>query len=266
MSYIFSALGRKLTIGIKGTINKDLVFGKDILEELKHNERISELVIVMRHVTGMTKEGLTQMMSQLNDFGEQGLELTFLELPKQFFETFMEQTRKLRSKHIRSFYLPFYCDSCNEEYPQLINTSSMLLSFQSYTKPGCPACNKQLTIDITEEEIQKILSLLPVEEVYKDKRQFPRFDVSAHDIAVTVVREDKKEEIFLIVNFSEGGVCLIGNKFIVGGENVTLKLNHKGHNISSTGTAIWHSAQGKELFYTGVSLDNKEVYKILYKL
>lgn len=266
MSYIFSALGRKLTIGIKGVIDENLVFGQDILDEISNNERISELVIVMRHVTNITKEGLNNIMTQLNKFGEQGLELTFLELPKGFFDIFMEHTRKLRSKHIRSFYLPFYCDSCNEEYPQLINTSSMLLSFQSYTKPRCPVCTKQLTIDITEDEIQKILSLLPVEESYKDKRQFPRFDVSAHNIAVTIVREDHKEEIFEIVNFSEGGVCLIGNKFVVGGENITLKLNYKGNNLSSTGTAVWHSAQGKELFYTGISLDTKEIYKILYKL
>ena len=264
MGYIFSALGRKLTIGIKGVIDKNLKFGEDILDELKNNQRISEIVLVMRHVTDIKKEGLIQLMTQLNELGERGLELTFLELPKQFFDIFMEQTRKLRSKHIRSFYLPFYCDSCNEEYPQLINTSSMLLSFQSYTKPKCPACNKQLAIDITEEEIQKI-SLLPVDDAYKDKRKYPRFDVSAHDIHVNITINDKSED-FELVNFSEGGVCVIGPNLIEGGVNLVLELTYKGKKYSSSGTAVWHSHQGKDLYYIGLALDGNEIYKVLYKL
>lgn len=162
--------------------------------------------------------------------------------------------------------VPYYCASCNEEFPQLINTNSLSLSFSSYKKPNCPHCSKRLSLDITNDEIERISSFLPLTDAYSDKRKYPRFDVSAYGLKVHAVRKkDNVTHTFMVVNFSEAGICLSGRHYFDPFDIVELQFNYKGKHVVSDATVIWFSMEGDSTYMMGLSVWSKEIFNLLIK-
>ena len=168
MDFLTNIIGHRLTISPKGTIDADFTLSQGIWEILDSNDAISEIVFVLRKVDKATEEGISAWLSEIKSLSEKDYDLTFIECPKLLLEPLLKDRKKESLKAVRSFVVPYYCSECNEEFPQLINTSSMSLSFDTYSKPMCPTCKKQLTLDITTDEIERISSLLPIQDLYDD--------------------------------------------------------------------------------------------------
>lgn len=259
MEFLFSIVGHRFTIGLKGVINASFKLTNEIHKILKDNKNISEIVFVLRKVEGIDKDGIKAWDREIHKLAEYGCALTFIECPKELLEVGA-------MKSVRSFVIPYYCETCNEEFPQLINTNSVALSFTAYSKPNCPQCNKRLSLDITDDEIERITSLLPVSSAHSDKRKYPRFDVSVDNFkAILVRKEDSKAASVVIINFSEAGLCVAGRDHFEPGDNVSVEFSNRGHKVSVEGTVIWFSIEGNSEYMMGLSLWSKDIFNLLIK-
>jgi hypothetical protein len=266
MEFLFSIVGNRLTISLNGTIDGKFKLTRELNKILKDNDHISEVVFVLRKVKEMNEDGIKVWSEEIGKLAETGYVLTFIECPNRLLDPILKMD-KGNSRAIRSFVVTYYCSSCNEEYPQLINTSSMTLSFNSYTKPHCPNCDKRLSLDITEDEVERIISLLPVIDSYRERRKYPRFDVSASNFRTTITKKsDGESHSFTLVNFSEAGLCLRGKHFYTPGENVAIEFSHKGHKVQSEGVVVWYSMESDSEYLMGLSLWTKDLFNTLIKL
>lgn len=266
MEFLFSIVGNRFTISLNGAIDNHFKLADELHKILKDNDNISEVVFVMRKVSGITDDGVKAWYKEIKELAEKGYVLTFIECPNQLLEPILKMD-KGTARAIRSFVVTYYCSSCNEEFPQLVNTSSMTLSFNSYSKPHCPLCNKKLSLDITEDEIDRITSLLPVIDSYRERRKYPRFDVSAGKFKVSITRKsDGEVRTFAIVNFSEAGLCLRGKHFFTPGDNIAMEFSHKGHKVVTDGVVVWYSMETESDYLLGVSTWTKDLFNILIKL
>ena len=259
MEFLFSIVGHRFTIGLKGIINASFKLTNEVHKILQDNKNISEIVFVLRKVESIDKDGVKAWDKEIQKLEEYGCALTFIECPKSLLEV-----GAMRS--VRSFVIPYYCETCNEEFPQLINTNSAALSFTAYSKPNCPVCSKRLSLDITEDEVERITSLLPITDAHSDKRKYPRFDVSVDNLKVILVRKnDEKSISAAMINFSEAGLCVAGRSHFEPGDNVTVEFAHKGHKVSIDGTIIWFSIEGDSEYMMGLSLWSKDIFNLLIK-
>lgn len=264
MEFLFSIIGHRLTIGLRGVIDANFKLGSEIWKLLKDNENISEVVIVLRKVSSFDQKGIGSWTSEIKKITEKGYTLTLIECPRPLLDPVLRDDKS--HKVLRSFVVTYYCNSCNEEFPQLINTNSMSLSFSSYSKPSCPICNKRLNIDITEDEIERLNSLLPIKDTYSDKRKYPRFDATLYKVKARITRKkDNEEGLFELVNFSEAGICISGRKCFEPGDSIKVEINHKGKKIVLDGTIVWHSVEGKADCFHGISLVSKDIFYLLIK-
>jgi hypothetical protein len=259
MEFLFSIVGHRFTIGLKGIINGSFKLTNEVHNILQSNKNISEIVFVLRKVESIDKDGVKAWDKEIKKLADYGCSLTFIECPKELLEV-------SSMKSIRSFVIPYYCDSCNAEFPQLINTNSASLSFTAYSKPNCPNCNKRLSLDITEDEVERITSLLPIKDAHSDKRKYPRFDVSVYGLKVVLVRKDDERSISAVtINFSEAGLCVAGREHFEPGDNITVDLTYKGTKVSIDGNVIWFSMEGDSEYMMGLSLWSKDIFNLLIK-
>ncbi|MBN1114572.1 MAG: PilZ domain-containing protein [Oligoflexia bacterium] len=265
MDFLTTFVAHRFTIGIRGKIESDFKFPDTVWKSLEENPAISEVVLVLRKIEGYDQGGIDAWQDQVNLISEKGFDLTFIECPKNLLEPLMKNRKQIFSRNIRSFIVPYYCSTCNEEFPQLINTSSISLSFATYSKPNCPTCEKQLTLDITEDEIQRIASLLPVEsDSYEDKRRYPRFDVSTQNIRAVLSRGNFVYD-FKVINFSEAGICIYGSFSMEISGDLEVEITYNNRKISSTGTVAWFSKETETDYFIGISLENNDIYRLLIK-
>jgi hypothetical protein len=266
MEFLFSIVGHRFTIGLKGVIDPSFKLSTEIYKILQDNSNISEVVFVLRKVDNIDKEGIKAWEKEVKKVAEKGYSLTFIECPKSLLEVLLRIEKSGGMRAIRSFVVPYYCESCNDEFPQLINTNSMTLSFTAYSKPNCPQCGKRLSLDITDDEIDRITSLLPITDSYSDKRKYPRFDVSVYNFKAIVTRKkDNKSHSMAIVNFSEAGLCLAGRNHFEPGDNVSIEIAHQGHKVAVDGTIVWFSMEGDSDYMMGLSLWSKDIFNLLIK-
>ena len=266
MEFLFSIIGHRFTIGLKGIIDGTFKLSNEVYQILQENGHISEVVFVLRKVENIDKEGIKAWEKEVRKVADKGYTLTFIECPKALLDTLLKIEKSGAMRAIRSFVVPYYCESCNEEYPQLINTNSLTLSFAAYSRPNCPHCNKRLSLDITEDEVERITSLLPITDAYSDKRKYPRFDVSVYNFKAIVTRKkDNKAHTMGIINFSEAGMCLAGRNYFEPGENITIELVHKGNRVLVDGTVIWYSMEGDSEYMMGLSLWSRDIFNLLIK-
>jgi len=259
MEFLFSIVGHRFTIGLKGVINASFKLTNEIHKILQDNKNISEIVFVLRKVESINKDGVKAWDKEIKKLAEYGCALTFIECPKVLLEV-----GAMRS--VRSFVISYYCEACNEEFPQLINTNLASLSFTAYSRPNCPQCNKRLSLDITEDEVERITSLLPATGTSSDKRKYPRFDVSVYNFKTILVRKtDEKAISTAIINFSEAGLCVAGRDHFEPGDNVTVDFAHKGKKVTVDGTIIWFSMEGESDYMMGLSLWSKDIFNLLIK-
>jgi hypothetical protein len=264
MEFLFSIVGHRLTIALRGVIDGSFKLTNEIGKLLKDNENISEIVFVLRKVEKFDEKGIEAWSTEIKKVTDKGYTLTLIECPRLLLEPLLKDKRS--PKILRSFVVPYYCAGCNEEFPQLINTNSMSLSFSAYSRPNCPLCGKRLSLDITEDEIERITSLLPIKDTYSDKRKYPRFDAAHHKIKARVIRKkDSEEAYFDLVNFSEAGICLVGRRKFDPGESIKIEISHKGKRVTAEGTVVWHSMEGKTDYFHGISLTSKEIFYLLIK-
>ena len=268
MEFLFSVVGHRFTIGLKGVVDRAFKLSPEIYKILQESDRISEVIFVLRKVESIDKNGIKIWEEEIKKLADKNYSLTFIECPKVLLEVLLKKEKSGSStRAIRSFIVPYYCKSCNEEFPQLINTNSMTLSFASYSKPNCPQCDKRLSLDITEEEVERITSLLPLTDSYSEKRKYPRFDVSVYNMKAIVTRKkDNKSHPLAIVNFSEAGLCLAGRDHFEPGDNVTIVITHKGNRASVEGTVAWYSMEGESEYMMGVSFWSKDIFNLLIKV
>ncbi len=266
MEFLFSIVGNRFTISLNGSIDGRFKLTPELHKILKDNDNISEIVFVLRKVEGITDDGIAAWSKEIKKLVDSNYILTFIECPNQLLQPILKMDQGA-ARAIRSFVVTYYCSSCNEEFPQLINTSSMTLSFSSYSKPHCPVCNKRLSLDITEDEVERIISLLPVIDSYRERRKYPRFDVSTSNFGATITRKtDGEVHTFNIVNFSEAGMCLRGKYFFTPGDNITLEFSHKGSKLITDGVVVWYSMEANSEYLMGVSLWTKDLFNVLIKL
>jgi len=259
MEFLFSIVGHRFTIGLKGAINAGFRLTSEIHRILQDNKNISEVVFVLRKVESIDQDGIKAWDKEIKKLAESGCSLTFIECPKALLEVGA-------MKSVRSFVVPYYCGSCNEEFPQLINTNSVSLSFAAYSKPSCPQCGKRLSLDITDDEIEKLTSLLPITDAYSDKRKYPRFDVSVYGLKAVFTRKiDGRSMSVALINFSEAGLCVAGREHFEPSDNVTVDFSHKGTKVSIDGTVIWFSMEGDSDYMMGLSLWSKDIFNLLIK-
>jgi len=266
MEFLFSIIGHRLTIGLKGVIDNNFKLAPEIYKILQESGNISEVVFVLRKVDNIDKDGIRAWEKEIKKLAEKGYALTFIECPKALLEVLLKMAKSGSMRAIRSFVIPYYCETCNEEFPQLINTNSMSLSFSSYSRPTCPHCNKRLALDVNDDEIERITSLLPISETYSDKRKYPRFDVASHNFKTIITRKkDNKAHSMAIVNFSEAGLCVAGRNHFEPGDNVIVELVYKGQKVAVDGSIIWFSMEGDSDYMMGLSLWAKEIFNLLIK-
>lgn len=266
MEFLFSIVGNRFTISLNGSIDGHFKLTDELHKILKDNDHISEIVFVLRKVNGITDDGVNAWYREVKKLAENGYVLTFIECPNQLLQPILKMD-KGTARAIRSFVITYYCATCNEEFPQLINTSSMTLSFNSYSKPHCPICDKKLSLDITDDEVERITSLLPVIDSYRERRKYPRFDVSTANFKVSVTRKsDNDTRTFGIVNFSEAGICVRGKNFFTPGDNVSIEFSHKKHKVSIDGVVVWYSMEANSEYLTGISMWSKDLFNVLIKL
>ncbi len=266
MEFLFSIVGNRFTIGLNGAIDAHFKLTTELHKMLKDNDNISEIVFVLRKVNEISDEGVKVWFKEISKLVESGYVLTFIECPNQLLDPILKMD-KGTARAIRSFVVTYYCFSCNEEFPQLINTSSMTLSFNSYSKPHCPLCDKKLSLDITEDEVERITSLLPVIDSYRERRKYPRFDVSAGHFKLSITRKsDGDVHTFGVVNFSEAGMCVRGKHFFIPGESITVEFAKKGHKIVTDGAVVWYSVEADSEYLMGISMWSKDLFTALIKL
>ena len=259
MEFLFSIVGHRFTIGLKGFINASFKLTNEVHKILQDNKNISEIVFVLRKVEGIDKDGIKAWDKEIKKLADYGCALTFIECPKALLEAGA-------MKSVRSFVVPYYCEACNEEFPQIINTNSVTVSFAAYSKPNCPSCNKRLSLDITDDEIERIASLLPVTAGHSDKRKYPRFDVSVNNFKAILIRKnDEKAITTAIINFSEAGLCVAGRGHFEPGDNVAVDYANKGNRVIVDGTVIWFSMEGDSEYMMGLSLWSKDIFNLLIK-
>ncbi|MEI6079010.1 MAG: PilZ domain-containing protein [bacterium] len=264
MEFLFSIVAHRLTIGLRGVIDGSFRITNEIWKLLEDNENISEIVFVLRKVENFDEKGVEAWISEVKKVTDKGYTLTLIECPRPLLEPLLKDKRS--PKVLRSFIVTYYCSNCNEEFPQLINTNSMSLSFAAYSKPTCPICGSRLSLDITEDEIERITSLLPIKDTYSDKRKYPRFDASLYKLKAKVIRKkDNEEAYFDLVNFSEAGICIVGRKCFEPGDSIKVEVVHKGKRAVVEGTIVWHSLEGKTDCFHGVSLSSKDIFYLLIK-
>jgi hypothetical protein len=262
MEFLFSIVGHRLTIGLHGVIDTNFKLTGELHKILRDNGNISEIIFVLRKVENLTPEGIKAWTNEIKHLSDKHYTLTFIECPKELIEPLSLKV----AKTIKSFVVIYYCSSCNEEYPQLINTNSLTASFDSYVKPNCPSCNKRLTLDFTEDDVERITSLLPIKDSYSDRRKYPRFDVSTYSYKASISRKsDKKSHIFNVVNFSEAGLCVSGHNHFEPGENISIELTIKKHKVVADGNVVWFSKEADSQYLMGVSLTSKEIFNVLIK-
>ena len=264
MEFLFSIVAHRLTIGLRGVIDANFKLTNEIWTLLKDNENISEVVFVLRKVEKFDSKGVDAWTNEIKKITDKGYILTLIECPKPLLHPVL--TDKKSHKVLRSFVVTYYCPDCNAEFPQLINTNTMSLSFSAYSRPSCPQCNKRLNLDITEDEIERLMSLLPIKDTYSDKRKYPRFDASLYKLKARVVRKkDNEEAFFELVNFSEAGICIVGKKCFEPGDAIRIDIVHKGKRASVDGIVAWHSTEGKSDCFHGVMLMTKDIFYLLIK-
>ena len=264
MEQLTNIIGHRLTIGFKGRITKGFKLSPEVLITLKNNSNVSEVVFVLRKIEGFDADCIEPWLASIKELSDQKYDLTFIECPKELLEVVLKNMKKANLKTIRSFIVPYYCSSCNEEYPQLINTSSMSLSFSSYNKPQCPTCKKQLSIDITEEELARIASLLPDHDVFSDKRQHPRFDISSYNIIFNFEVGGKKYPAQLL-NFSESGICFTSVMRFDAGKNIVAEIEWHTSTAKSEGTIVWASTLEDSKYVYGAALVENDIFQLLIR-
>lgn len=265
MEFLFSIVGHRLTIGMRGIVDHTFKLAHEIHKLLKSNDSISEIVFVLRKVDKVDKKGVAVWLKEVKDIMDKGYTVTLIECPKELLEPLLKGDKNM-PKALRSFLVPYYCEACQEEFPQLINTNSVMLSFSAYSKPNCPKCGKRLKLDITEDEIDRISSLLPIKDAYSDKRKYPRFDASLYNIKIKALKKGESEgTYFELVNFSEVGLCMVGKRCFEPGDLVDLELTHKGKSVSVEGSIIWRSLDQDNNCFHGVSLSSRDIFYLLIK-
>ena len=265
MEFLFSIVGHRLTIGMRGIVDHTFKLAHEVHKLLKANDHISEIVFVLRKVDKVDKKGVDVWVKEVRDVIEKGYTVTLIECPKELLEPLLK-TNKDMPKALRSFLVPYYCESCQEEFSQLINTNSVMLSFSAYSKPTCPKCKKRLKLDITEDEVERITSLLPIKDAYSEKRKYPRFDASLYNIKMKGTRKtDSEEAYFELVNFSEIGLCMVGKRCFEPGDIISVAIFHKGKNVYAEGTVVWRSVDQDGNCFHGLSLSTREVFYLLIK-
>jgi len=263
MEFLFSMVGHRFTIGLRGIIDSNFKLTDEIHKILKDNENISEIIFVLRKVESITPDGIKAWIREIKTLADKNYTLTFIECPKELIEAVSFKA----AKSIKSFIVTYYCSKCNEEYPQLINTNSVTVSFNSYTKPTCPSCNTRLSLDFTEDEVERITSLLPIHDSYNDKRKYPRFDVTAYNYKITATRKsDNKSYVFNAINFSEAGLCVSGRHHFAPGDNISVEFSHKKRKADVDGVVIWSSKESENEYLMGLSLWSKDIFNILIKI
>jgi hypothetical protein len=256
-------VGNRLSIGIKGKIDDDFELNEDIYKLLEDNKNISELVFILRKVSSFSETGLKKWFSELKTLNDKSYKLTFLECPASLSKRINEASVTFNIKNIKSFAIPYYCEECNDDYYQIINTNSAAISFSAYASPLCSNCKKKLNLDITEDDIDQIISLSPSKESYSDKRKYPRFDISGQNIKVSIIYKEQENEA-LVINFSEAGLCLQSTSEIRPGEHIRIESNIK-KKVLANGSVVWSSTEAKYYTY-GISLHGSDIYKQLIKL
>jgi hypothetical protein len=265
MEFLFSIVGHRLTIGMRGIVDHTFKLAHEIHKLLKANDNITEIVFVLRKVDKVDKKGVEVWVKEVKDVIEKGYTVTLIECPKELLEPLLKADKNM-PKALRSFLVPYYCESCQEEFPQLINTNSLMLSFAAYSMPSCPKCKKRLKLDITDDEIERITSLLPIKDAYSDKRKYPRFDASVYKIRVKAVRRgDSEEGYFELVNFSEIGLCIAGKMCFEPGDLISIHLTHKKKSVSADGSVVWRSLDQDGNCFHGISLSSRDIFYLLIK-
>lgn len=262
METSFSKVGTKLVISLRGKIDSDFKLSEEILSLLKEDSSISEIVFVLRKLKEFDSKGLELWKKQILSFAKNNYIITFIESPRALIEPIMEIEES--NLKFRSFVVPYFCDDCNEEYQQIIDTSSLSMSFGSYSKPLCPVCKKKLSIDITENEIEKIKSLMPTTEGYSNKRQYPRFDMAAYDIKVKV-KTEKGIQICKLVNFSEIGLCVSCDELLPLNIKVDFEIEDRGKKAKTSGEIVWYSKEDNNRYLMGVSTETRDLFFLLIK-
>lgn len=262
MKFNFSTSVQRLSVALNGLIDADFKFDKELEKIINENKTISEIVFILRKLSFDKEENLNLLLNDLKKLSDKNFEITIIECPKNILDYLIKNHSKQNIKTIRSFMIPYYCNSCNEEKNQLVNTSCLSLSFNSYKKPLCPTCNKQLTLDITEEEILKIANMLPELDKISDKRNYPRYDISSYDLFLEILYNNTKTK-FKILNFSQDGVCVSGSEILSPGITVEYIFNSGFGNHSSKATVVWYSADKILNFTYGLFLEEDALYKLL---
>ena len=60
-------------------------------------------------------------------------------------------------------------------------------------------------------------------------------------------------------------MCVVGKRALAPGDSIKLEITHKGKRVAIDGTIVWHSMEGKEDHFHGVSLASKDLFYLLIK-
>jgi len=255
----------RLSIALDGLLDNNFEFTNEINNILNNDENISELIFILRKVKYNNEQDIDFFLNELKKKSYKNYEITIIECPKNILDYLIKNQSKANIKTIRSFMVPYYCSSCNEEKNQLINTSCLTLSFNAYKKPLCTSCGKQLSLDITDIELANIAKMLPVLDKISDKRTFPRYEIESYNLYIEIELNGKNFK-YKILNFSQEGLSITGDLAILPGTcfNFTFK-SHKNE-IKSNATVVWYSSDLNLKFMHGISLEDKDLYKELISI
>lgn len=262
MKFHFSTSVQRLSVALDGIIDADFKFEQDLEKIISENKTISEIVFILRKLSYTNEEHLKLFLDEIKKLSDKNFEITLIECPKNILDYLIKNHSKYNIKTIRSFMIPYYCNSCNEEKNQLVNTSCLSLSFNSYKKPLCPTCNKQLTLDITDEEILKIANMLPELDKISDKRNYPRYDISSYDLFLEISYNNATYK-FKILNFSQDGISVSGKDIINPGTTFDYHFKSGFGEHRSKATVVWYSADQDSNFTYGLFLDDNKLYQLL---
>lgn len=262
MKFYFSSSAQRLSVALDGLIDAAFKFDSELEKIISDNKAISEIVFILRKLSFTNEEHLKLFLNEIKKLSDKNFEITLIECPKNILDYLIKNHSKHNIKTIRSFMIPYYCNECNEEKNQLVNTSCLSLSFNSYKKPLCPTCNKQLSLDITDKELLKIANMLPELDKISDKRNYPRYDISSYDLFLEISYNNSLIK-FKILNFSQDGISVSGKEIINPGVTFDYHFKSGALEHSSKATVVWYSADQDLNFTYGLFLDDSKLYQLL---
>lgn len=147
----------RTTITLSGVINE-----RTDLQQLFENIEGETLTINLKDVTRINSCGVRDWVNAVKSI-TQPVTIEYAECSRAVVDQLIMVFNFLTGGSILSFYAPYYCDACDEEFNMLINVSEHFPDEDSLEEPeapdfDCPGCGKAMAFNEDEDKYFLFLS------------------------------------------------------------------------------------------------------------